>query len=355
LDRYKIDGHKLNYHVIRVTEWLKDNLIYPIYMEISPSGACNHRCIFCAQDFMGYQKRYLETSVLKERLKEMGRLGLKSAMFAGEGEPFLHKDITDIILHTKQAGIDVAITTNGVLMTRSISEKILDSVEWIKVSCNAGSPETYSKIHRTKSTHFGIVIHNLEEAVNCKEKYGYECVIGVQILLLPENAGEVANLIRISRDIGVNYLVVKPYSQHPKSHTDFYENIRYKEYEDLVESFQEYNTDTFSVIVRLKTMKKWDKQAKPYNRCNAHFFWSHLDAGGNIWGCSNYLGDEVLSYGNIYEKSFKDIWIGEKRRKAIEWFESSFDITQCRVNCRMDEINRYLWELKHPPQHVNFI
>jgi len=25
------------------------------------------------------------------------------------------------------------------------------------------------------------------------------------------------------------------------------------------------------------------------------------------------------------------------------------------VGCRMDEINRYLWELKHPHPHVNFV
>jgi hypothetical protein len=28
---------------------------------------------------------------------------------------------------------------------------------------------------------------------------------------------------------------------------------------------------------------------------------------------------------------------------------------QCRVNCRMDKINAFLWELKHPPAHANFI
>jgi hypothetical protein len=35
--------------------------------------------------------------------------------------------------------------------------------------------------------------------------------------------------------------------------------------------------------------------------------------------------------------------------------EKKLDVSRCRVNCRMDEINRYLWDLKSPPEHVNFI
>ena len=57
-DKYKIDSHKLMYHVHRVSDWISHENIYPIYVEISPTGTCNHRCIFCSVDFMGYQKRF---------------------------------------------------------------------------------------------------------------------------------------------------------------------------------------------------------------------------------------------------------------------------------------------------------
>ncbi len=53
--------------------------------------------------------------------------------------------------------------------------------------------------------------------------------------------------------------------------------------------------------------------------------------------------------------TFKEIWEGEKRVLSIKWVERELDINQCRVNCRMDEINRYLWDLKNHPEHVNFI
>ena len=70
MDKYRIDSHKLLYHVSRVNDWLEGKNVYPIYAEISPAGTCNHRCTYCALDFMEYQPRFLDKEMLKERLSE---------------------------------------------------------------------------------------------------------------------------------------------------------------------------------------------------------------------------------------------------------------------------------------------
>jgi radical SAM protein with 4Fe4S-binding SPASM domain len=354
-DTYRIDSHKLHYHPKRVSQWNDGENIYPIYMEISPSGTCNHRCTFCALDFMEYKKRYLNTETLKLRLTELAGLGLKSVMYAGEGEPFLHKDMVEITRHAKAAGIDQAFTTNATLMTPQISERILDVTSWIKVSCNAGTAESYAAVHRTKPSHFDRVLKNLEAAVEIRRKNGYGCALGMQILLLPETRDEVVHLAETARDIGLDYLVVKPYSQHPLSNTSDYKDVDYGDVNELADALEKTGTDTFNPIVRLNTIRKWQEKDRPYERCLGLPFWSYMDAGGNIWGCSMFLEDERFRYGNINEQTFKEIWEGEKRAKAMQWFLESFDPSYCRINCRIDEINRYLWELKNPAPHVNFI
>ena len=324
-------------------------------MEISPSGACNHRCTYCALDFMEYQRRYLNTNILKERLSEMGDLGWKSVMFAGEGEPLLHKDIAEIIKHTKKSGIDVGITTNGVLLKESLADEILADVEWVKVSINGATKDTYAKIHRSRPVDFETVIKNMAYAVKIRSENDYKCALGMQLLLIPENQHEAVPLAELASDIGMDYLVIKPYSQHPLSKTDRYKSIKYSEYTNLAETLEKFNTSEFSVIFRTQTMKKWDDARRNYKRCIALPFWSYLDAGGNVWGCSVYLGDARFYNGNINEGSFREIWEGERRIKSLSWVEQEFDASQCRINCRMDEINRYLWELKQPSAHVNFI
>ncbi|MDO8603602.1 MAG: radical SAM protein [Candidatus Omnitrophota bacterium] len=355
MDKYRIDSHKLIYHVNRLHEWLEGKTTYPVYMEVSPSGACNHRCVYCGLDFMGYKSRYLDSHILKERLAELGKLGLKSIMYAGEGEPFLHQQMAEIIEHTKKSGIDVAVTTNAVLFTEDIAEETLGSMEWIKVSINGGTRGTYAKIHCCKPDDFDKVIKNMSYAAALKKKKKYQCSLGMQLLLLPDNASEVIKLAELAKDIGMDYLVIKPYSQHPQSRTTKFSSIKYSDYEYLADELGKFNTDSFNVIFRIRAMKKWDDNKRNYQSCFALPFWSYIDAGGNVWGCSVYLGDKRFLYGNIYEQSFQDIWEGKKREKSLNWFEKDFDISKCRINCRMDEINRYLWELKNSPKHVNFI
>jgi len=355
MDKFRIDSHKLMFHVQRLNTWLEGKVVYPLYLEISPAGCCNHRCIFCAYDFVGYKQNFINTAILKRRLTEMASLGVKSILYSGEGEPLLHDDIATIIKHTKRIGIDVALATNGVFLDKAMADSILGDLAWIKISINAGTKETYALIHRASAADFERVIKNLSYAVRLKRQKKYKCAIGMQILLLPENSKEILTLARRAKEIGVDYLVVKPYSQHPLSITTRYKHIKYTHYIQLADKLKAFDDDNFAVIFRIATMKKWDKATHPYKHCYALPFWAHIASDGNIWGCPVYLGDKRFFCGNIYQSAFKRIWQDINRRNLIVLAENRLDIAQCRVNCRMDEVNRFLWELKNPPAHLNFI
>lgn len=355
MDTFRIDSHKLLFHPDRVSAWMQGATVYPLYVEISPSGVCNHRCSFCALDFVGYHAGFLDADLLEERLTEMGRLGVRSVMYSGEGEPLLHKRMTEIVKHTKASGIDVALTTNAVLLTPEVCDEMLPSVTWTKVSIAAGTPETYEKVQGARPQDFGIVIDNMAYAAESRRAGKHGCTLGMQVLLLPENAGEITKLAGIAKEIGMDYLVVKPYSQHPSSLTHEYEDIRYADYLPLEEELRTFDGDGFEVIFRARTMQKWDEGRRTYDHCCALPFWAYISTAGGVWGCSAYLGDERFLYGDIHDSTFQEIWEGERRAANLAMVENDLDTGQCRVNCRMDEINRYLWELKHPSAHVNFI
>ncbi len=355
MDKFKIDSHKLTYHPQRVADFLAGKNVYPIYAEMSPAGGCNHRCTFCALDFMGYKARFLDAGMLEERFDEMGRLGLKSVMHAGEGEPLLHKEIDKIVASAGKAGIETSFTTNAVLLTKELSYKILEGTSWIKVSLNAGSKKSYAEIHRCNERDWDRVWKNLKDAVEVRKETGAKCTLGIQTVLLPENQHEAEDLCRMARDVGLDYVVIKPYSQHPLSITDQYDGTEYPDAFKLKETLEGLNTDTFHVVVRVNAMANLGSEVRDYDRCVALPFWTYIDAEGFVWGCSVYLGDERFRFGNITTQTFEEIWTGEKRQANIAFVRDELDVSICRVNCRMDKINRYLRDMMAPPEHVNFI
>ena len=362
-DRYNIDSHKLIFHPERVAQWSeagsdweKLKKVYPLYVEISPYGGCNHRCTFCALDYMGYEKIGQEEQALKNALDEMAAGGVRSVMFAGEGEPLLFNPLASVVEHCSRIGIDTSITTNFVPCNTKSIETFVRHCSWIKVSFNAGTPERYAQIHQTKEDDFHRVVENLRYAVKLKREQGYTCTLGAQMLLLPENRDSAVALARLCAEIGLDYLVIKPYSQHLFSETHLYEQINYDEFMDLEAELAEYNTDRFNVVFRANTMRKYTEKQHAYKKClSTPFFWGYIASNGDVYGCSAYLGKEEFCYGNINKAGFRQIWEGEKRRLSYEYVQNGLDINGCRVNCRMDEINRYLWRLKNPQAHDNFI
>ena len=351
-DQIRMDTHKLIFHPERVSDWLKGEKIFPIEIEISPSGACNHRCIFCAVDYIGYQPDFLDKDILLENIKSMYDYGLKSVICSGEGEPLLNPNMPDIANSMKSYGLDVALSSNGVLLTEDVSKECLKAFTWIRFSVASMEEKSYTAIQRGRDGDLSKVCDNLSSAVKVRNDQKLATTLGVQCLLMNENMEQLPAMARHLREIGVDYLTVKPYSQH--LHSENHIRFDYDKILDLEDMLKEYETDRFRVYFRANAMKKMH-QDKCYEQCYGLPFMTHIDAKGNVWPCVAHIGLDELCYGNIYEHPFLEIWSGEKRERIVNMIKEKGINQMCRDACRLDEINKYLWELKHPGTHVNFI
>lgn len=369
----RIDSHKMMFHPEWVScfkkalnDWEVAKTLYPLYMEIAPAEACNHRCTFCALDYVGHRPIFLNKSAFDKTLLDMANGGVKAVMYAGEGEPALHPKLAEIVSETKDLGIDIALTTNGSCMNAKFLKRVLKDLSWIKVSIDAGTKETYLKIHRPKSSKdWERVFANLEEVVRLKRKHNYSCWIGGQALLLPQSAdekgnsipgniGEIVILAEKLKTIGLDAFVIKPYSHQPLSITKSYEKVIYSDYFRLEEELEKIADENFEIVFRSRAMQKYTAE-RTYDVCFATpFAWAYIMADGSVYSCSVYLTDQRFYLGNINQQSFKEIWEGEKRKKQWEDMKK-FNPHTCRKNCRMDEVNKYLWQVMHPPYNANFI
>lgn len=353
MDEWQIDGGKLHLHPawaaqwLEATTWEKAKKLYPLYWEITTSAACNHRCTFCSTDAIGYPAILMDEKVLIPKIASAHQHGVKSVMFGGTGEPLTHKKMSLITSMIADFGMDVAFTTNGVLLNKLAP---IDKCTWIKVSLNAGTRDSYAEIHRTDAKDWDKVWANIRDAVKRKGN----CTIGVQCVVLPENAYDMKNLAAMCIDAGVDYLVLKPYSQATFMLSHKYENIDYAAMREYLQEVAKISTPTFKVIYRGNAINEEIGKKHSYDKCRATpSAWVYSMADGRVFTCSAHLLDERFCIGNLNENTFQEIWEGEKRRENWQMMQE-FDIKKCRLNCRMNSSNKYLHQITHQA-HVNFI
>jgi radical SAM protein with 4Fe4S-binding SPASM domain len=354
VSKLKIDSHKLIYHVPRLYKWYKGGNVYPIYAEVGLYGGCNQRCIFCAFDFLKYKPSILNIDCAKKFISKAAGCGIRAILYSGEGEPLLHKQVAEIVAFTKEQGIDVALSTNGVMLDREKAERILVHLTWMRVSLGAGTEKGYTIVHRTKREDFNIVISNLKEAVKTKDRSKSNCTISVQFLLIPQNYNEAVPLVSILGDVGVDCLVIKPYSEHPLSKNRIASIFKQKDLTRLEEELRKRSKGNLQIVFRHHAIRKLEED-KPYKYCLGLPFATHVTAEGDVYPCNAFVGNKKFIFGNLYKENFNDIWGGQRRKTIMKVLVNKWDVKRCRKSCRLDEINRYLWELKNPSAHVNFI
>ncbi|MEA1955646.1 MAG: radical SAM protein [Campylobacterota bacterium] len=348
-----LDTHKLHYHPTRVGEFLDRGDCYPLYMEVSPVGSCNHRCTFCAYDYIGYPNRKLDSAKFLQLIDDISDNGLKSMLYAGEGEPLMHPNIGEFITYTKKKGIDVGLFTNGELLEKKLNDEIFKSLTFIRFSVNAGDKQIYKDIH--KKDVFEKIINNIKYSVKLKKDNNLDTTLGIQFVLLPENIKSVENIVKIASEIGVDYISIKPFVQ--QSSEQFYQMERQfelQELQDLFEKLEQYNHDSFNIVARVNAFKNYGK--RDYKNCFGCNFITVLNSAGELGSCLPYWDKKEYIYGNINTQNFNEIWNGKKRKKIKYHLENTLDATSCPPNCRPNNINSYLYEMKNPMvSHLNFI
>jgi cyclic pyranopterin phosphate synthase len=354
-DSYAIDSTKIQYHIDSLYQYKHGDRykLFPIYVEVSPVGYCNHKCTFCALDFMGYKNTRIPESRLLSLMGELVTSGVKSVMFGGEGEPLLHTGLPEVIAEGYDKGLSLAITTNGIAMDDRYLP-VLDCLKWVKVSVNAGTADDYQDIHQCKGSDWTRLWDNIGRATSYIHSQKLKTVLGAQAVVLPDNIDNLDNLARLAKFYGCKYLVLKPYSQHPSSGNKVAVTYDKDTFKILSQIVQEYSGDSFQVIVREEAVESVLSD-RTYTQCYAvPYFWAYITSTGKVYGCSAFLNDKRFEYGDINQESWESIWLGAKRQIAQAYMPTHC-VKECRKGCRMEQVNRYLHSIYTDHPHVNFI
>ncbi len=361
-ERFRFDGHKMMHHLDRVQAWQNGEPFAPIHIDMGLTKFCNTACIYCYAVVQNMTKGLMiGREALLNYIEDCGRLGVRSLGFIGDGEPTLNPALYDATVRAAELNIDTSMATNGLLIDMDRAHDLLKNMSWIRFNLSAGTAEGFQKVHQSKSNNFELLIEKIKALVKIKKENNYNCTLGLQMVLIPECFDQVIAEAKLGAELGVDYFVIKQCSDSEYKEI----GINYEDYqsiEDILKQAESYSNDDYVVQVKwnkigaAKETPLYKNGFRKYDVCYGTPFLLQISGNGKIYPCGPFFNKERFYIGDLHQDSFYDLVKSQRYWDVHNDIANSVDVHKdCAIGCRQDYVNKFLWDLKNPPEHINFI
>jgi len=263
-------------------------LTTPFSLHVFPSYHCNFRCSYCLHSLptenlkkRNFKKDLLSFANFKKAIDGLKEFPdkLKTIIFAGHGEPLIHKEIAEMVKYANQANVSDRneIVTNASLLTKEMADKLIDAdLSMLRVSLQGVTDEMYRKVGGTECS-VSRLINNI--------KYFHEHRKNTRIHVKIINIG-----LTDDKEKELFYDLFRPISDEATI-------------EFLIPFINEI--DHTSITDDLSKCKLGHNQSKS-QICSMPFYMLVLEPNGNIVPCCSSVVPHV--YGNIQDRNLQEIW-----------------------------------------------
>jgi cyclic pyranopterin phosphate synthase len=349
---------KLLRHADRIEAMLRGEMVYPISVEFDASNTCPHDCPFCSfgtSRSQGYRQQHwvqFPTDRALTLFDELHDVGVKSITFTGGGEPLVHKAIATLL--EKAASLfEIGVVTNGFNLRGAARDVIAQHATFLRVSLDAGNPETHAFTHGTKTPQFHQILEHLRASREAAA--GRPLTIGASFCVMDENWKEIYLAARQVKEAGGDYLEVRPtfpteWRGDGWGHALSEMNVGAAQIE-IEHAKAHLNDARFRVIGMVERFDRLSNPVKQYEKCRIGPLTTVIGADGRLWHCCVNRGIEAFCYGSVLERSFREVWDAPEHAALM----ARIDIRRC-PRCRYDSLNEVLeGAFLKDEMHANFI
>lgn len=184
----------------------------PVSLGVDIYGVCNVKppCVYCDWDSVKQAEgEFVDTPFTVETLEEWGPFfdNTRSLVNCSIGEPFMMKNLDDLLDAFGNSGKTLEMTTNGQILTDRNIQKLLGRDIDLYVSLDAGTPETYARLRNRR---FDSILQNLQRLIPAKGGPGGLPRINLVFMPMRVNIAELEAFVRICADLRVDKLVLRP-------------------------------------------------------------------------------------------------------------------------------------------------
>lgn len=308
------------------------------YLRISLTERCNLRCVYCMPE-EGIELRpkshFMKTDEVIAMASVFVNLGVKKIRLTG-GEPLVRKDAKEIILGLSQLPVDLAISSNGILIDQFIDTFKTAGLKSINISLDSLIEERFNTL--TRRNDFQKIQSNIELLL----KHQYHLKLNA-VIMKGVNDEEIVDFIEFTKDKHVHYRFIEfmPFNGNKwdwskgLSFNDMMDKIN-SVYTDKVIKLQDKKHDTskaFQIKGYKGTFAVISSVTNPFcDSCNR----IRLTADGKIKNClfSHSETDLLTAFRNgenIEQLIRESIWHKKAVRAGMESFD---DFSNSELNQR---------------------
>ena len=184
----------------------------PTNLGIDMYGVCNVKppCVYCDWDTSkAMEGDLVEAPFTSETLESWGEIfaGAHNLVNCSIGEPFMMKNLDELLDIFGDQGKALEMTTNGQILTDRNIEKLLDRDIDLYISLDAATPETYARL---RNDTLEKILANLRRLV--RRKGGRGGLPRVHLVFMPMrcNVHELEGFVDLCEQLQVDRLVLRP-------------------------------------------------------------------------------------------------------------------------------------------------
>ncbi len=340
---------KAGWHIERIAALREGKDIVPTHVQLIISDLCNQDCHFCAYRMTGgfstekfadehgnrNPVRFIPTAKAKEILDDCAALGVGAIEFTGGGEPTVHKDHIEIIGHAQALGLQTGLVTNAVLLK---DHPVYRNLDWLRISLDAGTPETYERIRVSKA--WPKVMASLKLAATFEKPF-----VGAGFVVTRENHREIAAACRIVKDAGIPYIRLS--AMFSEGGADYYDGLTDEIASARAEAALLQDASFKVVDFFVDRVGDLDQGRPDYSFCGEQQFVLYIGGDQKVYTCCTNAYTTHGEIGDLKATRFKD-WLASHRRY-------DFDARSCH-HCQFNSKNQVINFMLDPaPPHVNFV
>jgi len=294
----------------------------PFFVDIGLTVRCNLHCLGCPYHSPSAKEDTLlplprnrtlpdiSLDFLKQLCSDLKKLNTYSINITGAGEPMLHPDITEFVYIAKASGLHINLLTNGTLLNKKSILSFIDAkMDNIKVSLWATSTEEYKLNYPgTNPAFFNKVIHNLKLITKLKQERKTNLPnLTIYNVVSRNNLQSIDAMVDLAYEVGSDRLFFHPLVDHGEALTPYVLSQDEKKLFALSLRQAKKRLNDLSIAHNINIilfLLKQKKNAWLKIPCYVSWYHSKIMPDGFVRPCPPC----DLTFGNLHEKPFHEIW-----------------------------------------------